>query len=89
MLLQCQLPGTIDLLPALPKAWPTGSVKGLRARGGFEVDIDWKDGKLTRATILSTLGRRAVVRYAGQTITARIEAPAGQRVVFDGALRQQ
>jgi alpha-L-fucosidase 2 len=79
--------GDIDLLPALPRAWPRGSVRGLRARGGFEVDLEWQNARLTRAVLRSKLGRPCKVRYGDKVM--RCETTAGEAVVLDGVLRRQ
>jgi alpha-L-fucosidase 2 len=76
----------IELLPALPKAWPTGSVSGLRARGGFELThLAWKDGQLERAELRSTLGGALRLRYRDQTLT-RATQP-GETITFTPAAR--
>ena len=84
MLLQSQS-GEVVLLPALPKAWPDGSVRGLRARGGFEVSIAWANGKLTRAEIKSLLGSPLRVRHRERVVDLKTQR--GQSVVFDAELK--
>jgi alpha-L-fucosidase 2 len=55
--------GAIHVLPALPKAWPSGSLRGLRARGGIGVDLAWTNGTLDVATLRARPGAQALVRY--------------------------
>jgi len=66
----------VHLLPALPSSWPTGSIKGLRARGGFLVDIAWVDGKLDNVNVRSTRGGPLRLRY--KDIRRSIETEAGK-----------
>lgn len=65
----------LHLLPALPEAWPEGRVRGLRARGGFILDMEWKAGKLTKAVIHSETARTCRVRYGGKV--APLALPKG------------
>jgi alpha-L-fucosidase 2 len=75
--------GEISLLPALPPSWGTGSVKGLRARGGFEVAMQWKDGKLQSATIHNTAPATFGVRHGDKTAAVSIEAGRTLRLNAD------
>jgi alpha-L-fucosidase 2 len=70
--------GYIHLLPALPSAWPDGSVRGLRARGGYEIDMSWRGGELASATVRNVNGSGTQVRYAGRQIAVTV--PRGESV---------
>ncbi|MBN1925729.1 MAG: glycoside hydrolase family 95 protein [Prolixibacteraceae bacterium] len=60
--------GYIELLPALPDQWEDGSIKGLCARGGFEINMEWKNGRVEKLTIISKLGNTLRIKYNGQYV---------------------
>jgi alpha-L-fucosidase 2 len=83
MLLQSHT-AELDLLPALPKAWANGHVTGLVARGGFDIDLNWQDGKLQSVSVISKLGNPCKIRYGAKTI--HIKTEKRKRYTFDGLL---
>ena len=62
----------IELLPALPSAWPDGTVTGLRARGGFTLDLTWKAGRLEKVRVTSTAGTRGKLRYGDREVPLKL-----------------
>jgi len=84
MLIQSQL-GTIDLLPALPDALPTGKISGVCARGGFELVFEWQNGKLQKVQVLSKAGQKCHLNYAGKSI--EFNTQKGKTYAFNGELK--
>ena len=82
MLLQSHM-GFIHLLPALPDTWQEGEIAGLRARGGFEVSIRWKNGCLTEASIVSKAGTLCSVRYGDRVFSFPTHRGKSYRVVLN------
>ena len=74
----------VHLLPALPSAWPAGRVSGLRARGAFTVDLEWKAGRLASATLRSDRGGPCLVQYGARTVS--FDTRAGETLRLDGGL---
>ena len=85
MLLQSHA-GEVHLLPALPKVWSEGSVKGLCARGGFEVDITWREGKLIKVDIHAKRGGICKLRCGDKVV--EIKTRAGKSYSLNGHLER-
>jgi alpha-L-fucosidase 2 len=83
MLLQSHT-GELHILPALPHCWRTGQVSGLKARGGFTVDLHWRDGRLIEARVQAARSATCAIRYQDRTITCHV--PAADGVNLDGRL---
>ena len=77
--------GYVELLPALPSVWPRGNVTGLMARGGFQVDIRWEDGLLSRVQVLSRLGNPLRVKY--REVELSFDTQPGESLILNGSLQ--
>jgi alpha-L-fucosidase 2 len=77
--------GELQLLPALPAAWPSGKITGIRARGGFEVDLEWSEDKLVRAKIHSHAGLPLKVRNGPEL--AVFDLAKGESLTLDASLK--
>jgi len=76
----------IQLLPALPDAWEAGSVNGLCARGGFEISLEWENGKLKTAEIFSKAGNPCSIKYG--TVSNALKVSKGESIKLNGALNE-
>jgi len=85
MLIQSHL-GNVDLLPALPDEIPEGRIRGILARGGFELDFTWSENKLTSVRVISNAGMPLSIRYEDKTYTS--ETQKGEVLTFDGNLKK-
>lgn len=79
--------GETELLPALPSAWKEGYINGIMARGGFEVDIEWEEGKLKQVKVLSKLGNTCQLRYKDTVIS--FDSEKGKSYLLNGSLKLQ
>ncbi|MBT3748569.1 MAG: glycoside hydrolase family 95 protein, partial [Bacteroidetes bacterium] len=77
----------IQLLPALPDALASGSITGVRARGGFILDFSWKDGKLTNLKLMSTIGGNCTLRLGSYSV--QFDSEPDTRFYFDGKLNMK
>jgi alpha-L-fucosidase 2 len=81
------LEGYIELFPALPDVWKDGAFRRMKARGNFEVDVTWKEGKITSIEILSNFGAEYVIKYPGaknlKVSDAMVKVLADDRIAFD------
>ena len=76
--------GEVRLLPALPSAWPSGSVRGLRARGGFELDLVWSEGALQSVTLRAVSGTTCRLVYGDEG--RDIDLEIGEQIHLDADL---
>ncbi len=83
MLLQSHM-GFIHILPALPDAWSEGELKGICAKGGFDVDIAWKEGRPTEIIIKSKKGERCNLRYGNSTLSFGTKSGKSYKVILAG-----
>lgn len=74
--------GEIVLLPALPKAWPTGMVRGLRVRGGAEIDLSWQQGNLVEAELRATAAFDATLRWRDRSLRVALEKGGRRRLAL-------
>jgi alpha-L-fucosidase 2 len=86
MLLQSHEENKIRILPALPKAWKTGSVKGLKARGGLTLDIYWENNRLDKVVISSKINNKFNLIYKDEI--EQIEMQSGDTYIFESSMKK-